>query len=236
MQQPIQLWWLDPTLLNDSQWLHQLQQQLSSDEQARLARYKHVQSRHNALIARGLLRCMLSHYYPDLAPNQWQFQYGPQGKPALHRDMPHHCEFNLSHTQGYIICALHPDTPVGVDVESQQRRGNHLLKIAQHYFAPAEVALLQNTPEAKQAALFFQIWTLKEAFVKASGAGLTVPLSDFWFEDPAHPNIQFADQVKELPRHWHFHQFQHNQFQLALAQYGEYRCEYQLQSAQWPAL
>ena len=99
----------------------------------------------------------------------------PAGVPDL--------RFNLSHTDGLIACAVTIGREVGVDVEHVGRRLTH--DIAGRFFAPREVADLKSLPVAEQPRVFFDYWTLKEAYIKARGFGLALPLGDFAFRPRA---------------------------------------------------
>ena len=87
--------------------------------------------------------------------------------------------FNLSHSGSYAVCAV-SDAPVGVDIEV--RRKNTNLKVAKRFFSQAENDYIDSfeTLESREDA-FYRIWTLKEAFVKATGEGLSRPLNEFSF-------------------------------------------------------
>jgi hypothetical protein len=88
--------------------------------------------------------------------------------------------FNISHTDGLIACAVTIGREVGVDVET--RRPSLLHDVAGRHFAPREVSDLRSLPELEQDRVFFDYWTLKEAYIKARGFGLALPLGDFAFK------------------------------------------------------
>jgi 4'-phosphopantetheinyl transferase len=116
--------------------------------------------------------------------------------------------FNLSHTAGLVACAVALDRDVGVDVE-------HLwpptfdIGLARHHFAPAEVAGLEALPPEARRARFFALWTLKEAYIKARGLGLALPLERFAFdfEGPAL-GVRFDPELGDQPERWHFARLQ----------------------------
>ena len=107
--------------------------------------------------------------------------------------------FNLSHTDGLIACAVTIGREVGVDVEHIQRRLTH--DVAGRFFAPREVDDLKALPEDEQQRVFFDYWTLKEAYIKARGFGLALPLGDFAFTlaPPAPPQIAFEPALRRRP-------------------------------------
>ncbi|MCW5735063.1 MAG: 4'-phosphopantetheinyl transferase superfamily protein [Enhydrobacter sp.] len=94
------------------------------------------------------------------------------------------------------------DHDIGVDIEGVDRRGR-LLEIADAYFAPDELILLRNAPPAAQRSIFFRLWTLKEAYIKAHGDGLSLPLDRFSFS-LSPPVIAFAPGFPDDPAVWQF--------------------------------
>lgn len=110
-----------------------------------------------------------------------RFDYGPHGKPALRlmETAPGPAiTFNLAHTGGLALCAVARGRAVGVDVESI-RPALAEERLAERFFAAREVVTLRNLPRAEQPLAFFRCWTRKEAFLKARGDGLTLPLDSF---------------------------------------------------------
>lgn len=151
---------------------------LSSDERARAARFHFLKDQLRYVAARGTLRMIMARYI-DRAPAQFEFCYGPFGKPELapgHN--PDGIRFNLSHSQGLALYAITRDHEIGVDLESV--RANIAWEdIARRYFAPREVEALRSVPASSRAGAFLNCWTRKEAFVKARGEGLSLPLDQF---------------------------------------------------------
>ena len=129
------------------------------------------------------------------------------GKPMLHEPVGDpHLHFNLSHSHGVVVCAAALGRQVGIDVEDGARR-MECLDLAERYFAPAEVAHLRGLNGDHRQAAFFAIWTLKEAFVKATGHGLSFPLDTFAFELDRDRLLRFHPPVS-LPGRWRFFQFE----------------------------
>jgi len=180
---------------------------LSPDEHARMARLVFERDRRRFLLTRALVRTMLSSYAP-VAPAEWSFIANAHGRPEI-LDRPAgvpDLRFNLSHTEGLIACAVTIGREVGVDVEHIGRRVVH--DVAGRYFAPREVTALKALPEAEQARVFFDYWTLKEAYIKARGFGLALPLADFAFTlaPPQPPEIAFEPSLDDDPSTWQFAQ------------------------------
>jgi 4'-phosphopantetheinyl transferase len=181
---------------------------LSAEETVRAQRYTHAEARRQFVLGRALLRTALARY-TDADPTALEFRYNCHGKPALGRPSDTALEFSLSHTRGLVVCAVTLHDAVGVDVESRRRRSTLApLELARRYFAPAETAALGGLPAEDQLAAFLEIWTLKEAFVKACGTGLATPLTDFAFSRPAGgaPTISFAPRVAKRSEDWQFAQ------------------------------
>jgi 4'-phosphopantetheinyl transferase len=190
----------DPALLESWQEL------LSPDERARGARYAFERNRHEHLVAHALKRRALSRFAPEVDPRDWRFVAGDHGKPSVAAPETR-LRFNLSHTEGLVACLVALDAEVGVDVEQTARRSD-TVGIADRFFAAPEVEALRALPEAEQRGRFFEYWTLKEAYIKARGLGLALPLGGFWFAlaPPAPPAIGFAPSIVDQPARWSFFQ------------------------------
>ena len=180
---------------------------LSKDEAERMARLLFERDRRRFLLTRALVRTMLSRY-AAVAPAGWAFIANVHGRPEIldrPRGVPD-LRFNLSHTEGLIACAVTIGREVGVDVEHIQRRLTH--DVAARFFAPREVTALKALAADEQAKAFFDYWTLKEAYIKARGFGLALPLGDFAFTlaPPAMPAITFEPTLDDDPATWQFAQ------------------------------
>lgn len=151
---------------------------LTADECQRAERYVFAKDRTHFVVARGLLRVLLGRYLGQ-DPPQLRFIYGPHGKPALATDTGGGTlRFNVSHSHGLALYAITRGREVGVDVE-RIRPEVAQEKIAERFFSPREVTLLRALPAPLQATAFFACWTRKEAYIKATGEGLTLPLDQF---------------------------------------------------------
>jgi 4'-phosphopantetheinyl transferase len=187
--------------------LEQYRTWLSRNELDRMARLVFDRDRRRFLITRALVRTMLSRY-ARVAPAEWRFIANVHGRPEIF-DRPSGApdlRFNLSHTDGLIACAVTIGREVGIDVEHIERRLTH--DVPGRFFAPREVADLRALPEPEQRNVFFEYWTLKEAYSKARGFGLALPLGDFAFKlrPPAAPQIAFEPALKDDPATWQFYQ------------------------------
>jgi 4'-phosphopantetheinyl transferase len=151
-----------------------LQKTLTADEYNRANRFHFAADRARFVTARGVLRLLLGQYL-ELAAQEIRFDYTAFGKPVLPGG---NLVFNLSHADDLALLAFTLNRGVGVDVE---RVRPEVLNeaIAQEFFSAAEVAALQALPPADQPAAFFAGWTRKEAYIKARGQGLSIPLDSF---------------------------------------------------------
>ena len=149
---------------------------LSADEHARAERFVQPLHRTRFVAARGFLRAVLGQHL-GVQPARVRFAYGAKGKPAL-AGAPIPLHFNLSHSSGLCLCALALDVEVGVDLEHVGRNVD-LERIAARFFSPGEARTLLSLPETQRRRAFFACWTRKEAFIKAKGGGLSIPLRDF---------------------------------------------------------
>ncbi|HIK42575.1 4'-phosphopantetheinyl transferase superfamily protein [Thermoleptolyngbya sp. M55_K2018_002] len=148
------------------------EQILSPDEQARAAKFRQEGDRARFIIGRGILRHLLS-CYTGLAPSAICFSYNSYGKPALKSlsNATPPLQFNLSHSGGLVLYGFTQEHPIGVDLE--QHRPLDVLALAQSVFSESERAVLNPLPPAEQLTQFLQLWTCKEAYVKAIGLGLS---------------------------------------------------------------
>jgi 4'-phosphopantetheinyl transferase len=180
---------------------------MSAEERERMARLIFERDRRRFLMTRALVRTMLSRY-THVPPAEWKFIENVHGRPEI-LDRPAgvpDLRFNISHTDGLIACAVTIGREVGVDVEHVGRRVTH--DVAGRFFAPKEVEDLAKLPEDEQRRVFFDYWTLKEAYIKARGFGLALPLADFAFTlaPPAPPRISFEPTLDDDPETWQFTQ------------------------------
>jgi len=152
---------------------------LSAEERSRAGRFRFPVHERRFVAARGLLReilaCLLGR-----PPAAIAFQYGPHGKPSLAPTSSPGVDlrFNLSHADEVALYAIAVGREVGVDVE-RVRLLPDAEQVAERFFSPGERAALRRLPPRERAAGFFACWTRKEAFLKATGEGLSRPLDSF---------------------------------------------------------
>ena len=172
----VQLWRADLEAIgvDESRW----QQVLSSDELTRASRFHFSRDRQRFVAGRALLRTILAGYLRTDA-NGLTFSYSKKEKPSLASD---HAEsgvtFNVSHSGGIALLAFTRGREIGVDVE-QVRQDSDLQAIARRVFSMHEQNQLAALPAEKRIDAFFRCWTRKEAYIKATGDGLSLPLNQF---------------------------------------------------------
>ncbi|MCF6338669.1 MAG: 4'-phosphopantetheinyl transferase superfamily protein [Gammaproteobacteria bacterium] len=150
-----------------------LEQLLCPAEKLRAAKFVFDKHRRRFIAGRGFLRNILGGYLNQQAVNL-EFSYGPQGKPALvASDIHDKLYFNVSHSHEMALYAISRNRQVGVDVE-YLRAKQDVENIAQRYFYPGECEVINSLPAEKKKAAFFKAWTVKEAYAKATGEGLSV--------------------------------------------------------------
>jgi len=154
--------------------LDRLRTSLSVEETQRAARFHFSTDRDRFIAAHGCLRAVLARYL-HCKPDQLTFSFNPYGKPGLDNQK---LEFNLSHSGGFALIAITRESRVGIDVE-HIRPGISSQIIAQQYFSKSESTELWTLPLEQREAAFFTCWTRKEAYIKAQGVGLSLPLESF---------------------------------------------------------
>lgn len=179
---------------------------LDDQERMRYQRFRFPRHRHEYLVAHALLRSCLSRY-GDRQPWAWRFSTNTYGRPEIQVEQgAPPLRFNLAHTEGLVACAVTRSADIGVDVERTTRKGD-LVAIATSSLTPHELAMLGQLEGLAWRDRFFDFWTLKEAYVKARGLGLSLPLQQFAFrlESDELGQIRFeSDSEANPPEDWRF--------------------------------
>lgn len=178
---------------------------LDLTEQARAARFVFSRHRVTFIAAHALVRLLLGRRL-GVPPLALRFVPGAHGKPvAWVGERPAPLSFNLSHTEGLVGLAIvdSPGRALGFDVEALDRKVT--LEVADRYFRVEEADWLNSLPEPARPEGFLRLWTLKEAFIKATGDGLAQDLATFWFE-PLLARIHFTAALAERAEEWQFAQ------------------------------
>jgi 4'-phosphopantetheinyl transferase len=172
----VQLWRVDleAVRVNESRW----QELLSDDESARASRFHFLRDRQSFVASRAILRTILASYLA-IDPRELSFAYSKKEKPSLG---PTHAksnlQFNVSHSGGVALFAFGLQREIGVDVE-HVRRNVEVEAIARRFFSAHEQMQLAALPIEERVEAFYRCWTRKEAYIKATGDGLSLPLSQF---------------------------------------------------------
>jgi 4'-phosphopantetheinyl transferase len=155
---------------------------LNAAEREQEPRFYFAADRRRYLVTRALVRIVLSRYL-CIDPREWIFSTNAHGRPEVVNPQARDAgmSFNISHTRGLIVLGVTGRRALGVDVENLRAR-EVSIDIAAHYFAPPEVAALTAVAPPQQQDRFFEYWTLKEAYIKARGMGLSLPLDKFSFQ------------------------------------------------------
>jgi 4'-phosphopantetheinyl transferase len=194
------IWLLDFSVLTENQ-IASHSSLLSPEEVERAQPLKRNQ--HHFVATRVLIRKALA-YYTGTPSTALEFARREQGKPYL-RNTPNPIYFNLSHSGNFAALAVTTAGEIGIDIETIRTR--NFLAIAERYFHADEIKQLAASTDAKREQLFFKLWTLKEAFFKATGGGISSGLDKAVF-DLGSQNIcaRFAPELNEQEKTWQFHQ------------------------------
>ncbi|MEZ9299647.1 4'-phosphopantetheinyl transferase family protein [Vibrio splendidus] len=183
----VDLWLCSLSNLNDQpDMVSQLKKRLTADEIAKVERYRMPSSQTQALYVRNYLRKVLSSY-SDLMPEAWRFEYGEKGKPRLieKQQIETGLNFNISHSKEHLLIAVcqreGKSLQLGVDIE-HARSSTNIDSIMKHYFSDTELTDLLELSKEEQRERFFDLWALKESYIKATGKGLATSLRSFSFD------------------------------------------------------
>ncbi|MEZ9442962.1 4'-phosphopantetheinyl transferase superfamily protein [Vibrio sp. 10N.222.54.F12] len=183
----VDLWLCSLSNLNDQpNNVSQLKKRLTADEIAKVERYRMPSSQTQALYVRNYLRAILS-LYSCLSAEEWRFEYGEKGKPRLieKQQIETGLNFNISHSKEHLLIAVcqreGKSLQLGVDIE-HARSSTNIDSIMKHYFSDTELTDLLELNKEKQRERFFDLWALKESYIKATGKGLATSLRSFSFD------------------------------------------------------
>ncbi|WP_044281112.1 4'-phosphopantetheinyl transferase family protein [Myxococcus stipitatus] len=203
----VHVWIVEPERIHEQKLLDAYWALLDSGEREKKQRFRFERHQKQYLVSHALVRVTLSRYAP-VAPTAWSFSTNAYGRPEIRGEWGARLRFNLSHTDGMALVAVGLDAELGADVEDSQRPGD-TVEIADSFFAASEVAALRALPVAEQRSRFFEYWTLKESYIKARGAGLSLPLDQFAFHlaRGQEPRISFDARMADTPETWRFMQW-----------------------------
>ncbi len=173
-EKELHIWRID--FVNSGQQTDEFYKFLSEDERARADSFFQKCHRENFILMRGALRKIIGMYLVR-NPSDIEFSYNEYGKPSLKKGQGS-LYFNVSHSGDLGLCVICKDGEVGIDIEKILEIDN-FESIAAEFFSPNEYAILKRALPVHKLATFYQIWTRKEAIVKAIGRGLSYPLKSF---------------------------------------------------------
>jgi 4'-phosphopantetheinyl transferase len=166
------------SLTQDPATVSELSAPLAPDERRRAEKYYRPVDRDHFIVARGILRKIISLYLP-ISPGALQFTYNEYGRPEIagHQN-DRNLNFNLSHSKDLVLYAFRLGGGLGIDIE-YMRDDFATLDIAEHFFAKGEVEALRSLPVDQRVKGFFNCWSRKESYIKALGMGVSFPLDRF---------------------------------------------------------
>lgn len=206
----IHLWLVDYEAISDQALHLAYRELLSAAERAQEPKYYFARDRRRYLVTRVLVRTVLSRYAP-VDPRDWVFGANAYGRPHAVNPQAEamRLTFNLSHTHSMIVLGVTVGRALGVDVENIRAR-EVSIGMADRFFSPIEADELANAPSHRQQYRFFEYWTFKEAYIKARGMGLQLPLDKFSFDYPDDRRVRIAidRELGDDPARWRFWQMQ----------------------------
>ncbi len=188
---------------------------LNEEEQTRWKAFRFEKHRREYLTSCALVRFALSQYHP-LAPGAWRFQVNAYGKPSPEPECG--LRFNLSNSPGLVVCLIAHGIEVGVDLEPYERAGE-IAGLSETVFSPLELAQLEELHGGEKTDRALSLWTLKEAYLKARGMGLSLPLNkfSFLFGGAAGIRLELDPCLDDEAERWRFCLLDHAGHRIALA-------------------
>ena len=186
-----------------SSMIKQLAYNLSKDEKTRANRFRFEQHRDRFIAGRGILRQLLANYL-QIKSDLIIFEYSDRGKPqiasSLNKDS---LQFNVSHSQDLALYGFNYQKNIGVDLEYIKDKIDYE-QLAKRFFTTEELRLINSYPASEQKTIFFQLWTAKEAYLKATGDGLAGSLDtiEFTLDSNYELNLVQIKQDRAAASHW----------------------------------
>ncbi len=203
------VWLIEPESVIDATTLQRCHDMLDAHEREKLGRFLRDSDRHHYLVSHALVRSVLSRY-ADTAPRDWRFSHGPHGRPEVISEQCPDLRFNLTHTAGLAACIVTLDDSCGIDAEQLHERGNPL-GVAQRMFSETEVEQLKQREGRDFLEFFYARWTLREAYVKALGIGISFPTREMYFDVAGEKvTVKFNTTIDDSNDDWQFRLIRHN--------------------------
>jgi 4'-phosphopantetheinyl transferase len=175
---------------------------LSIADRARYERYRNDSDRDMFLLGRTMARALVGRAI-GVGPHDWEWREGERGRPEI-ADPAAPLSFNLAHSAGLVVCALSRDGDVGTDVEYRHRPPLDP-QIVRRFCSPTEIQDIERGGAGDWRDRFLKYWTLKEAYLKARGLGIAVPLADVSFSlDDDEVRVTFLNSLAGTDTNWAF--------------------------------
>jgi 4'-phosphopantetheinyl transferase len=202
----LQFWCAYPADLLDASAFEACAALLSAEERSRAARLRFPRHRREFIAGRALLRTALAMNHRTPAA-EWRFTANAQGKPAAEPACG--LSFNLTNCEELAACLVGEGAEVGIDAEPLTR-AEQILPLAARVFSPREQSQLEALPAAQRPGRALSLWVLKEAYIKARGLGLAIPLRQFSFQfDNGRIQFEIEPCLQDRPERWSFCLFDH---------------------------
>lgn len=197
------VWFVTPESVCDPATLQHCYDILNEDEREKYGRFIYSEDSHSYLISHALVRNILSRY-ATIAPSGWRFNQGTHGRPEIIPAHQTRLRFNLTHTSGLAACIVTLDDDCGIDAENVHDRSNPL-GIAKRMFSAPELEQLKQHEGPAFLEYFYERWTLREAYVKARGIGISFPTRQLCFSvNEGKVTVQFDPAIDDTDRDWDF--------------------------------
>jgi len=204
LYQEAHVWYTIPESVQENGILQRLKAILSHDELERHRRFHFPEDRHRYLVSHALVRTTLSKYL-DIPPEDWCFSHGDHGRPEIANPGIPPLRFNLTHTTGLAGCVITLSNECGIDAEKVVERHNPS-GVANRMFSKTEYQELLQLTGQEHLDYFFERWTLREAYVKARGIGISFPTRKLHFKRTPANDIQigFHPDIEDREGDWQF--------------------------------
>ncbi len=190
--------WFSPTaLLGKEHAAHVFSKWLTDEERARHDRFLFEKNRHEFLATRALERTVLAAHL-GCSPDAIRFERNAYGKPSIVGEPK--LRFNLTNTLDLVACTVSESGDIGIDAEPLAR-ADTVLEVASSVFLPSEIAELEALDVSAKSRRAVELWTLKEAYMKAMGMGMSLPPDSFGFTARA---LSSPPKEDSDPSRWRF--------------------------------
>lgn len=198
------VWFIRPDFIQDKTTLDACRHMLSEQEREQCQRFRFPEDSHHYLVSHALVRNVLSKYV-EISPDGWVFSRSDHGRPEVANPGLPPIRFNLSHTKGLAACVVTLSSDCGIDVEKIYARHNPI-GVAKRMFSSSEYEHMRQLNGRMQLEYFFTRWTLREAYVKARGIGISFPTRKLSFdiESSNDINIEFQAEIEDSSNDWQF--------------------------------